>query len=130
MRKFSHRKFADRKPKSVYDLFNIIMIHIGDDDDTNDTLIKFLRLVFLKQLTEKELTQKLQDEFGMNPNEETRKELTIMCNLSIGLKERAKTEMILNMIKEHLHLDAIERISGWTADQILALAQKNGLAVE
>ena len=106
------------------------MIHIGDDDDTNDTLIKFLRLVFLKQLTEKELTQKLQDEFGMNPNEETRKELTIMCNLSIGLKERAKTEMILNMIKEHLHLDAIERISGWTADQIRALAQKNGLAVE
>ena len=53
-----------------------------------------------------------------------------MCNLSIGLKERAKTEMILNMIKEHLHLDAIERISGWTADQIRALAQKNGLAVE
>ena len=45
-------------------------------------------------------------------------------------REERTAEMIINMIKEHLHLDLIERISGWTADQIRALAQKNGLAVE
>ena len=38
--------------------------------------------------------------------------------------------MILNMLKDHMHLDAIQRISGWTVDQIRALAQKNGLAIE
>ena len=38
--------------------------------------------------------------------------------------------MILNMLKDHMHLDVIQRISGWTADQIRTLAQKNGLAIE
>lgn len=134
-----------RKPKNIYDLFNIIMIHVGDDENS-DKLLKFLRTVFLTQLTENALAQKLQDDFGMTPNEETRKELADMCNLSIGLKERAKAEgkaegkvegkvegkgeMIVNMLKEHMHLDLIERISGWTGGEIRALAQKNGLAVE
>lgn len=45
-------------------------------------------------------------------------------------REETKTEMILKMLKEHLHLDIIERVSGWTAGEIRALAQKNGLAVE
>ena len=45
-------------------------------------------------------------------------------------RSEGKGEMILNMLKEHMHIDVIERISGWTADQIRALAQKNGLAVE
>ena len=131
-----------KEPESVYDLADIIMIHIGDDDDTADTLLRFLRLVFLKQLTEKELTQKLQDDFGLKPNEETGKELTDMCNLSAGLMERAEAKfkaegkaegegnIILNMLKEHMHLNAIERFTGWTAGEIRALAEKNGLAVE
>ncbi|WP_294160761.1 nuclease [uncultured Selenomonas sp.] len=76
-------------PESIYDLMRILMIHVGDDENA-DTLLKFLRLVFLSELTEGELSQKLQDEFGMQPNDETRKELTNMCNLSLGLTERAE----------------------------------------
>jgi len=45
-------------------------------------------------------------------------------------RAEGKGEMIVNMLKEHMHLDAIERFSGWSAEQIRALAQKNGLAVE
>lgn len=45
-------------------------------------------------------------------------------------KTEGKAEVILNMLKEHVRLDAIQRFTGWTADQIRALAQKNGLAVE
>lgn len=45
-------------------------------------------------------------------------------------RTEGKGEMIINMIKDHMHLDTIQRVSGWTADQIRALAQKNGLAVE
>ena len=132
-------------PESVYDLMNIIMIHVGDEENA-DKLLKFLRLVFLTQWTEKDLAQKLQDEFGITPNEEMKKEMTNMCNLSIGFRERAEAKgkaegkvegkiegegnIILNMIKEHMHLDAIAHFSGWTAGDIRALAEKNGLAVE
>ena len=116
---------------------NITMIYIGNDEE-DDTLIKFLRLVFLSQWTERELAQKLQDEFDMQPNDDTRKELDTMCNLSSGLVERAEARgkaegegnIILNMLKEHMHLNAIERFTGWTAGEIRALAEKNGLAVE
>ena len=45
-------------------------------------------------------------------------------------KAEGKGEMIINMLKEHMRLDTIQHLSGWTADQIRALAQKNGLAVE
>lgn len=45
-------------------------------------------------------------------------------------KEQGQGKIIINMLKEHMHLDAIERLSGWTADQLRALAEKNGLAVE
>ena len=126
-----------QEPKSSYDLMNITMIYIGNDEE-DDTLIKFLRLVFLSQWTERELAQKLQDEFDMQPNDDTRKELDTMCNLSSGLVERAEARgkaegegnIILNMLKEHMHLNAIERFTGWTAGEIRALAEKNGLAVE
>lgn len=136
-------------PKSSYDLMNITILHIGDDEE-DDTLIKFLRLVFLSQWTEQELARKLQDEFGMKPNDETRKELDTMCNLSIGLVERAEARgeargevrgeargkmkgegnIILNMLRDHAPLAFIQKYSGWTADDIRALAQQNGLAVE
>ena len=45
-------------------------------------------------------------------------------------KAEGEGNIVLNMLKGHMHLDVIEKLSGWTADNIRALAQKNGLAVE
>ncbi|WP_294158499.1 hypothetical protein [uncultured Selenomonas sp.] len=45
-------------------------------------------------------------------------------------REEGKGDVIVNMLKEHMRLDLIERLSGWTDAEIRALAQKNGLAVE
>ena len=69
---------------------------------------------------------------------ETDKGVTIMSDLFEEIRkkdlERGKAEgegnIVLNMLKGHMHLDVIEKLSGWTADNIRALAQKNGLAVE
>ena len=65
--------------------------------------------------------------------EEYAEEVGLQKGLQKGRSEgrtEGKGEMILNMLKEHMHLDAIERFSGWSAEQIRALAKKNGLAVE
>jgi len=40
------------------------------------------------------------------------------------------TNMILGMIREHLPLDSILRISNGTSEEVLAVAKKNGLAIE
>ena len=45
-------------------------------------------------------------------------------------KSEGKREMILGMIEDHDPLAKIMKISKWSADQIRALAEKNGLAVE
>ena len=45
-------------------------------------------------------------------------------------KAEGEGNIVLNMLKGHEALDKIKTFSGWTADQIRALAQKNGLAVE
>lgn len=73
---------------------------------------------------------------------ETEKGVTIMSTYWEELLERdrkegeakgkaeGKGEMILNMIEDHDPLAKIMRISKWPADQIRALAAKNGLVVE
>ena len=65
---------------------------------------------------------------------ETEKGVNIMSDLfeKYLQKERnaGKAEMILGMIEDHDPLAKIMRISKWSADQIRALAEKNGLAVE
>ena len=73
---------------------------------------------------------------------ETEKGVTIMSTYWEELLERdrkegeakgkaeGKGEMILNMIEDHDPLAKIMRISKWSADQIRALAAKNGLVVE
>ena len=45
-------------------------------------------------------------------------------------KSEERTNMILGMIREHLPLASIERIAKLPSADILALAKKNGLAVE
>ena len=69
--------------------------------------------------------------------EEYAEEVGPQRGLQRGLQEglqkgrsEGKGEIILNMLKEHMHLDAIERYSGWSAEQIRALAKKSGLVVE
>jgi len=45
-------------------------------------------------------------------------------------KAEGEGNIILNMLKGHEQLKKIISFTGWTADQIRALAEKNGLAVE
>jgi len=73
---------------------------------------------------------------------ETKKGVTIMSNYWEEILERdrkesraegkteGKGEMILNMIEDHDPLAKIMKISKWPAEQIRALAEKNGLVVD
>ena len=77
--------------KEDYDLLNVTTLHIGDDEPT-DELLQFLKLVFVEQMTEQQKTQRIKEEFGIELETEARKELETMCNLSAGLKERARVQ--------------------------------------
>lgn len=69
---------------------------------------------------------------------ETKEGRTIMSDFFEQIRKKdwedgnakGKSEMILGMIEDHDPLAKIMKISKWSADQIRALAEKNGLAVE
>lgn len=74
-----------------YDLMNVTTVHIGDDEP-KDRLLRFLQLIFLHQTTEQQKVEQMRKEFGIDVQDDTRKGLEDMCNLSSGLKERARAE--------------------------------------
>ena len=74
-----------------YDLINVTTVHVGDDEP-EDELLRFLQLIFLQQTTEQQKAEQMRKEFGIDVQDDTRRGLEDMCNLSSGLKERARAE--------------------------------------
>lgn len=98
--------------KSDYDLINVTTIHVGNDENPAK-LMRFLRLVFLSRLSEEALAQKLKDEFGVETDDATKKELRTMCNLSEGLKEESRIETWAESVKN------LMKNMKWTAQQAI-----------
>ena len=98
--------------KSDYDLINVTTIHVGNDENPAK-LMRFLRLVFLSCLSEEALAQKLKDEFGVDTDDDTKKELRTMCNLSEGLIEESKIEAWAESVKN------LMKNMKWTAQQAI-----------
>ena len=63
------------------------MLYIGNRS-TGDKLLNMLRLIFKENLTTKEKTKKLKDEYDLSISGEMGEEMDTMCNLSEGIYER------------------------------------------
>ena len=129
--------------KENYDLFDITMIHIGRDDEKTDTLLKFLHLVFMSRLTEAEREAHLKKDFGIDLWDETREELSDMCNLSQGLKEDFREELmeevrndveqeekkntILRLLKRGNGIDIMAAATGWTIEHVQSFLKSQKL---
>lgn len=82
---------SHREEKENYDLINVTTVHIGEDENPAK-LLRFLRLVFFSRLSEEMIERKLEQDFGVKTDEDARKGLTNMCNLSEGIKEEGRAE--------------------------------------
>ena len=113
---------------------------MGDDEAIRQAVLQCMNRGILKSFLKKYakevinmFTLQWNEEEAMKYRTEYAEELGLQKGIQKGIQkgvEQGKGEMILNMLKDHMHLDVIQRISGWTADQIRTLAQKNGLAIE
>ena len=70
-----------------YALLNAVVLYIGNHK-TGDKLLNMLRLIFKENLTTKEKTKKLKDEYDLSITGEMGEEMDTMCNLSEGIYER------------------------------------------
>ena len=61
-------------------------------DAIEDDFLKMLHLLFRARLKAEEKTKRLKDDFNIVLDNDMRKELNIMCNLSEGIAEEAREE--------------------------------------
>ena len=113
------------EPKENLDLLNIIMLglakNLPEHDETYE-LHRLLGALLSKELTIDEKLNIIGNEYDIPIEENFRKDVSVMCNLSQGIKEdgiaigaaREKAQIILNMYK-----------NGFTAEQIASATDKD-----
>ncbi len=111
--------------KGNLDLLNIIMLglakNLPEHDETYE-LHRLLGALLSKELTIDEKLNIIGNEYDIPIEENFRKDVSVMCNLSQGIKEdgiaigeaREKAQIILNMYK-----------NGFTAEQIASATDKD-----
>ena len=111
--------------KGNIDLLNIIMLGLAkklpEHDETYE-LHRLLGALLSKELTIDEKLNIIGNEYDIPIEENFRRDVSVMCNLSQGIKEdgiaigaaREKAQIILNMYK-----------NGFTAEQIASATDKN-----
>ena len=113
------------EPKGKLGLLNIIMLglakNLPEHDETYE-LHRLLGALLSKELTIDEKLNIIGNEYDIPIEENFRKDVSVMCNLSQGIKEdgiaigaaREKAQIILNMYK-----------NGFTAEQIASATDKD-----
>lgn len=92
------------------DIFNYMMIGISTDDieklqygNSGSKLRHLLGILFSSQLDGKQKVEMLQKDFQINVNDDVKREMKNMCNLSSRIEEKGKREGRMQTIAEFLN---------------------------
>ena len=125
--------------KGNLDLLNIVLIGITNGIPEHDEKYEMHRLIgalLSSELKEQEKLDIIEHEYNIPISQEFREDVRIMCNLSIGIEERAaeratkkateKTseKFILNMYKKGYTLDQIADVAETDVDEVEAIIKK------
>lgn len=122
--------------KGNLDLLNIVLIGITNGIPEHDEKYEMHRLIgalLSSELKEQEKLDIIEHEYNIPISQEFREDVSIMCNLSTGIEERAteKTseKFILNMYKKGYTLDQIADVAETTVDEVETIIKKKELAM-
>lgn len=117
--------------KGGLDLLNIIMIGIADEVPEHDGkygLHRLLGTVLSMELSVDEKLGIIQNEYDIPVDDTLRKDISAMCNLSQGIREKGRAEgqeiMILNMHRKGYTLEQIAECAEKTVDEVEAIIAK------
>ncbi len=117
--------------KGKIDLLNIILIGIAKElpahDDTYE-LHRLLGALLSKQLSMEEKLEIMETEYYIQTENDIREDVSVMCNLSQGIREDGRTEaeekVILNMHKEGYTLAQIAKVVEKNVEEVEAVIEK------
>lgn len=119
----------------LYDLINITTIYLGKSDG-GDRLISLLRLLFKEEISAADKKELLLEDYDLNLTDDMREELSIMCNLSEGIYERAyrkgaieerakiNIEHVLKLLKNGVSVSIISDTVDISADEVKRIADQ------
>ena len=113
--------------KGNLDLLNIIMLglakNLPEHDETYE-LHRLLGALLSQELTIDEKLNIIGNEYDIPIEENFRKDVSVMCNLSQGIVDDTKAEIILNMFKKGYTLEQIADVTEKSISEIEKIVKK------
>jgi len=82
-----------KEPIRNYDLLSIIMLCLGGPDGANyDGVLRMLDVLLSNETSEAEKRKILQDDYDIQMTQTMEREVSVMCNLSKGVREMGRAE--------------------------------------
>jgi hypothetical protein len=119
--------------KGRLDLLNIILIGLSEELPEHDEKYELHRLLVALLSADLSVNEKLdiiETEYHIPVEDNIRKDVSVMCNLSQGLLEKgeaqAEAKMILNMHKNGFTVEQIAVVTDKNADEIRTIIERRG----
>ena len=109
------------------DLLNIVLIGLTKELPEHDEKYELHRLLgalLSKKLTSDEKLNIIETEYDIPIEDSLRKDVSVMCNLSQGIREDANAEFIMNMYKKGYTLEQIADVAEKSVEEIEAVIEK------
>ncbi|MGN0484753.1 MAG: hypothetical protein ACI4HI_14485 [Lachnospiraceae bacterium] len=109
------------------DLVNIVLIGLSDslpEHDEKYDLHRLLGALLSKHLSVHEKLDIIEKEYNIPVEDGIRKDVDVMCNLSQGIIDDAKAEIIVNMYKKGYTLEQIADVTEKSVDEVKAIIEK------
>ena len=113
------------------DLLNIVLLGLSQELPEHDEKYELHRLLgalLSKKLTSDEKLNIIETEYGILIEDSLRKDVSVMCNLSQGIKEDGiaigETRFILSMHKKGYTLEQIADVAEKSIDEVRAIIEK------
>ena len=108
-------------------LLNIVLIGLAKElpgQDKKHELHRLLGALLSKKLSQNEKLNIIEKEYDIPLEEALRKDVSVMCNLSQGIVDDTKAEIILNMFKKGYTLEQIADVTEKSISEIEKIVKK------
>ena len=97
--------------------------------DKKHELHRLLGALLSKKLSQNEKLNIIEKEYDIPLEEDLRKDVSVMCNLSQGIVDDTKAEIILNMFKKGYTLEQIADVTEKSISEIEKIVKKESARV-
>ena len=106
------------------DMLNIDLIGLAKELPRQHELHRLLGALLSKSLTQSEKLNIIEKEYDIPLEEDLRKDVSVMCNLSQGIVDDTKAEIIINMYKKGYTLEQIADVTEKSISEIEEIIKK------